>query len=234
MTLVHRGSEGAQPVSALSLPCFRELRGTQEGIRLEKPSTLWSFPAATRPPLFPSSKTTIRAPEVTHQRWFFPGSSSEMLLPPLHLLSLPASSAMALERGCSRGWSHHRNGDSGLLRTPSCSPAAPREPRSCCRYSRSRSTPPVAQNPAKRYQPTQGRAFGANHFSHLLFKHVVPESKAMQCTSQHSYRAFSVHTYQVENLISWFYYFDACQKSSNFSKSTRALCKELGYDPGWR
>lgn len=164
-----------------------------------------------------------------------------MLLPRSHLLSQPRQRdgiEEGLLGGVTCGWSHHRNGDSGLIHTMSCSLAAQREHRSSCRYNHNRSTLPVIQNCVKQYQHTQGRIFGANNFlncfSHMRSLNEKPCNEPVTCTSWYNCRAFSMHMYQVENPISWFYYFDVCQQSSNFSKSTRALCKKLGYDPGCR
>ena len=173
-----------------------------------------------------SSKTTTKATILIHQLWFprlLLGNAPSLPPPPLPPPHQRDGVEEGLLDGVTWGWSHHRNGDSGLICTPSCSPAARREHRSCCRYSHSWSTLSVLQNRVKQYQRTQGRIFGANHFlncsSNMRSLNQKPCNEPLTCTSRYTYRAFSMHMYQAENLISWFYYFDVCQKSSNFSKS---------------
>lgn len=164
-----------------------------------------------------------------------------MLLFCLHLLSHPLP-AWWLEEGLLDevmwGWSHHRNRDSGLIYTLSCSPAAWREHRSSRRDNHSSLTLPVVQNHVKQYQCTQGRIFRQIIFSIalLIYSRWIesPTINLLHVLLSISMELFPCACTRQKNLISWFYYFSVCQKSSNFSKSTRALCKKLGCDSGCR
>lgn len=241
---LHWDSKQDQAISTLSLLCFCEMQSLQEAVRLEEPSI---------PP-----ELTLQEQDLSYFHssilWDnyrgYKGNTPTLIsqaAPWRCSFLAPTSSPTPCQRdgieeglldGVTCRWSHHRNRESGLICTLSCSPGAWREHRSCCRYNHSPLMLPVIQNNLKQYQSIQGRIFGANDFvscsSHMQSLNQKPYNKPITYTSQNTYRAFSMHVYQMENLISWFCYFDVCQKSSYFAKSTRALCKTFGYDPGCR
>lgn len=170
ITLLHWDSKQDQAVSTLSLLCFCEMQSVQRELGWRSPASPQSLPC--RDEMSPisilwSSGTTIKATNVTRQVWFprlLLGNARSSPPPPLPAPHQRDGIDEGLLDGVTCGWSHHRNGDSGLIRTLSCSPAAWREHRSCYRHSHSRSTLPVLQNRVKRYRHTRGRIFVAHNF----------------------------------------------------------------------